>query len=153
MNIELKPIAIVKNSRDEMIDDNWGSIESQILLDDSMPEHVFDGLEDFSHLEIIFYFHKVDESKISFDLRHPRGNKNWPKLGLYSQRHKNRPNRLGLTIVKLIKREGGVLTVRNLDAINGTPILDIKPVIKEFLPNGDIKQPTWCSELMKDYWA
>ena len=56
MEITLKPIAIVKNNRAKIIDDNWGTIESQIILDDSIPEHVFDGLEDFSHLEIIFYF-------------------------------------------------------------------------------------------------
>ena len=141
MEISLKPIAIIKNNRDELIDDNWGAIESQIILDDSIPEHVFNGLEDFSFLEIIFNFHKVYQSKISLDLRHPRVYKDWPKLGLYSQRHKDQPNRLGLTVAELIKRDGRILTVKNLDAINGTPVLDIKPIIKGFLPYGDINSP------------
>ena len=84
---------------------------------------------------------------------HPRGNKNWPEVGIFAQRKKDRPNAMGLTVVELVKREGNTITVKYLDAIDGTPILDIKPVMKEFLPGKEIKQPEWSIELMKDYWA
>ena len=65
---------------------------------------------------------------------------------------KDRPNGIGLTIVELVKREGSKIWVKYLDAIDGTPILDIKPLLKEFLPSAAIKQPQWSHELMKDYW-
>ncbi|MFN3492293.1 MAG: TrmO family methyltransferase, partial [Anaerolineales bacterium] len=75
-----------------------------------------------------------------------------PQVGIFAQRGKNRPNRIGSTIVRIMKREGRQLHVKGLDAIDGTPILDIKPAMKEFLPREEIKQPEWASELMKNYW-
>jgi tRNA (Thr-GGU) A37 N-methylase len=73
-------------------------------------------------------------------------------VGIFSQRGKNRPNRLGLTTVKLIKREDRTLMVQGLDCIDGTPILDIKPVMKEFLPKEKVQQPAWVDEIMRNYW-
>ena len=84
--------------------------------------------------------------------RHPRGNKAWPKVGIFAQRNKDRPNHLGLTIVSIIKREGRTLFVKGLDAIGGTPVLDIKPVFAESLPRGAVRQPQWSHELVKEYW-
>ncbi|MES1220024.1 MAG: TrmO family methyltransferase, partial [Bacteroidota bacterium] len=71
---------------------------------------------------------------------------------IFAQRKKDRPNSIGLTTVELIERKGKTITVRYLDAIDGTPILDIKPVMKEFLPASEIRQPVWATELMKEYW-
>jgi len=150
-NITLRPLAFVKNTRTDQSDDFWGSIVSEIELAGDISAEAFDGIDEFSHLEIIFYFDKADKSKAVYKY-HPRGNKNWPEVGIFAQRKKDRPNSIGLTVAELLKREGNKIWVRNLDAINGTPILDIKPVIKEFLPQGEIRQPSWCSELMKDYW-
>jgi len=150
--ITLKPIAIINNSRTEIEDDNWGEIISTIELDESMPEEALLEIESFSHAEIIYYFHLVPESKIETGSRHPRNNMAWPKVGILSQRGKNRPNRLGATIVKVLKRDGRQLHVQGLDAINGTPVLDIKPVMREFLPREDVHQPEWATELMKQYW-
>ncbi|MCP4584212.1 MAG: SAM-dependent methyltransferase [candidate division Zixibacteria bacterium] len=150
--IELEPIAFVKNSRSKPIDDYWGDIISQIVLEESFPEAMLEGIESFSHLEIIYYFHRADKTKTCREARHPRNNPNWPKVGILAQRGKNRPNRIGLTAVKLVNREGRVLTVAGLDAIDGTPVIDIKPVMKEFLPDGEVKQPSWVGELMRDYW-
>lgn len=124
---------------------------SEIELLKDIPANSFDGIEEFSHLEILFYFNQSDKSKIIFN-GHPRGNKNWPAVGIFAQRKRDRPNSIGLTIVELMERKGNRLTVKNLDAINGTPILDIKPVMKEFLPATAIKQPQWSSELMREYW-
>lgn len=150
--ITLSPIATVKNIRKEIEDDNWGNIISVIELDSSFDEEALFEIESFSHAEIIFYFHLVDENKIETKSRHPRNDKNLPKVGIFAQRGKNRPNRIGSTIVKIMKREGRQLHVKGLDAIDGTPILDIKPVMKEFLPREEINQPEWASELMKNYW-
>jgi tRNA-Thr(GGU) m(6)t(6)A37 methyltransferase TsaA len=152
MRIQLTPIAIVNNSRKEVEDDHWGEIVSAIELDASLPEDALLGIESFSHAEVIYHFHLIPESKIERGARHPRNNTDWPKVGILSQRGKNRPNRLGATIVKILKREGRQLHVQGLDAIDGTPVLDIKPVMREFLPGDEIRQPEWATELMGNYW-
>jgi len=77
----------------------------------------------------------------------------WPLVGIFAQRGKNRPNRIGLTTCAILKVEGTRLHVRGLDAIDGTPVLDIKPVMREFLPRGEVRQPEWASELMAEYWT
>ena len=152
MTVTLDPVARVKNSRAELSDDHWGSIISEIELAENIPADAFNGIDEFSHLEIIFHFDKADGSKMVFH-GHPRENKDWPDVGIFAQRKKDRPNGIGLTIVEMVKREGNKIWVKYLDAIDGTPILDIKPVMKEFLPAKEIKQPKWSSELMKNYWA
>lgn len=147
----IQPIAIVKNNRHEMADDFWADVESEIELLPHIPAEAFNGIEEFSHLEIIFHFNKAGQSKIIYS-GHPRENKDWPIVGIFAQRKKNRPNSIGLTTVELLRREGNKIWVKNFDAIDGTPVLDIKPVMKEFLPNTEIRQPVWSIELMKNYW-
>ena len=151
MSIILEPVAWVKNSRTDLSDDYWGTIVSEIELLPHVPVKAFNGIEEFSHLEIVFYFDKSDKSKAVF-FAHPRGNKDWPEVGIYAQRKRDRPNAIGITMAELVKREGNKIWVKYLDAIDGTPILDIKPVMKEFLPTREIKQPKWSVELMKEYW-
>jgi tRNA (adenine37-N6)-methyltransferase len=154
MKIELTPVAYIKNSREQITDDYWGDVISEIRLTDDFDENALKGIDEFSHLEIIFYFDKVEGGNIKTGASHPRNNKDWPETGIFAQRGKNRPNQLGLTLVRFINRKGKSLFVKWLDAIDGTPVLDIKPVIKEFLsePGEEIKQPVWAGELMKDYW-
>lgn len=152
MKIELSPIAFVKNSRTQIEDDNWGEVISEIILTGNFDSSALKGLQDFSHAEIIFYFDKLDDSSIVRGLRHPRNNPQWPLTGIFAQRGRNRPNKLGLTVVEIMEIKEKTLTVKGLDAIDGTPVLDIKPVLKEFLPSGEIKQPAWSRELMKTYW-
>lgn len=150
--ITLTSIGTVHNTRLAVEDDHWGGIISEIVIDEPLGAEALEGIEAFSHAEVIFYFDQVDEAKIVTGARHPRNNPDWPKVGILAQRGKNRPNRLGLTIVQIVGREGNVLYVTGLDAIDGTPVLDIKPVMREFLPREEIRQPEWVSELMKDYW-
>jgi len=150
--ITLSPVGTVKNSRQLVEDDNWGSIVSLIELEAPFTEDALFQIEEFSHAEIIFFFHLVQDEKIAMGARHPRNNKDMPKIGVFAQRGKNRPNRLGSTIVKIIKREGTQLFVQGLDAVDGTPVLDIKPVMKEFLPREKVDQPEWVAVLMKNYW-
>jgi tRNA-Thr(GGU) m(6)t(6)A37 methyltransferase TsaA len=151
MQITLTPIAIVSNVRDKPVDDFWGDTVSEITLLDHIPTEALDNIEEFSHLEIIYYFDKADPGKIVFS-GHPRGNSDYPKMGILGQRKKDRPNQLGLCTVELIEHRGRTIKVKYLDAIDGTPVLDIKPVMKEFNLKGDSKQPAWVSDLMKDYW-
>ena len=152
MKFEINPIATVFNSRQAMSDDFWGDIISEIQLADEIPNEAFEGIDSFSHVEIIFVFNKVLDTKPLLGSEHPRENKDWPKVGIFAQRKKNRPNFIGSTICEIIKKEGRSLFVKKLDAIDGTPVVDIKPVMKEFLPQSTVKQPSWSTELMKDYW-
>ncbi len=151
MQITLQPIAFVKNSRTTPTDDFWGSVISEIELADGIPTEAFNNIENFSHLEIIYYFDKANPEDMVY-AGHPRGNNNYPYTGIFAQRKKDRPNTIGLCTVELLSHSGRVITVKYLDAIDGTPILDIKPVMKEFRQQADIKQPAWVSDLMKQYW-
>ncbi len=151
MQITLTPIATVSNKRTEPTDDFWGDTTSEITLADHIPTEAFDNIEQFSHLEIIYYFDKSDPGKIVF-AGYPRGNPDYSKMGILAQRKKDRPNQLGLCTVELIEHKARTIKVKYLDAIDGTPILDIKPVMKEFGLTGEIKQPDWVSDLMRDYW-
>lgn len=151
MGINIKPIAFVSNSRKVPEDDDWGNITSEITLADNMPDESFTNIELFSHLEIIYYFNQLLPEKISFS-RRPRGNPDYPLMGIFAQRNKDRPNSIGLCTVQLIEHNKRTLLVRYLDAIDGTPVFDIKPVFKEFQPKEHFKQPEWVAELMKKYW-
>lgn len=151
MEIKLQPIATVKNARTEPIDDNWETIIADIELAADIPTEAFDNISDFSHLEIIYYFDKVKKEDIVFSGR-PRGNPNYPLAGIFGQRKKDRPNTIGLATVELLAHNGRTIKVKFLDAINGTPVLDIKPVFKEFQPTTEIRQPVWVADLMKNYW-
>ncbi len=151
-SIEITPIGYVTSGRVDAIDDNWGNIISKIKLVDPFDSNSIAGISDFSHLEVIFHFHKVEEERIEIGARHPRNNKNWPLVGIFAQRGKARPNRLGICVCKIINITNDVIEVQGLDAIVGTPIIDIKPVMREFLPQGEIVEPEWAVELMKNYW-
>ncbi len=148
---EVKPIGIVLNPRTDVIDDDWECITSTIIINDDIPSSSLIGIEDFSHLEIIYLFNKVVTTEIKW-VTYPRGNKNYPLRGIFAQRKKERPNLLGLSTVELIEVKENTLKVKYLDAINGTPILDIKPVFKEFEPKTRLKQAEWVNDLMKNYW-
>jgi tRNA (adenine37-N6)-methyltransferase len=148
----IEPIGYVVNDRKEATDDFWGDIISEIRLTEKFSPESLEGIEDFSHLEIMFYFHKADKEKINITKSHPRNNPDFPEVGVFAQRKKNRPNLLGTTTVKLLDVKGTTLKVSGLDAIDGTPVIDIKPVIKEFIPKGEILQPVWATQLMKNYF-
>lgn len=152
MQYMIQPVATVSNSRKTIKDDLWGEIISTIELSENLHEESLKGIEDFSHLEIIFYFDQVSDDQIQYEARHPRNNQNYPKVGIFAQRGKNRPNKIGITMVELVEVKQRTLIVKGLDAIDGTPIIDMKPVMKEFLPKGVIKQPAWSTDLMKAYW-
>jgi tRNA-Thr(GGU) m(6)t(6)A37 methyltransferase TsaA len=152
VTIEIEPIGFVEAVRAHAEDDFWGGAEACIKLTARFAAEALRGLDAFSHIEVLFHFHQVDPSKIVTGARHPRSNPAWPEVGIFAQRGKNRPNRIGSTICHVIRVEGVRLIVAELDAIDGTPVLDIKPVMVEFLPRDAIRQPAWSHELMQHYW-
>ena len=149
----LKPIGTVHSTRTSVEDDNWDAETTSIELDASQfsPE-AFAGLADFSHVEVLFLMDRVDARKVEMGARHPRNNTDRPRIGIFAQRGKNRPNQIGCTICKVLKVDGLLLRVEGLDAIDGSPVLDVKPWVAEFGPRGAVFQPTWISELMREYW-
>ncbi len=152
MKAEVSAIAAVRSRRRDLSDDFWGAVEAEIVLDEAFAADAFAGLADFSHVEILFLMDRVDPAKVETGARHPRERADWPLVGIFAQRGKARPNRIGLTRATIVKLEGRVLTVRGLDAIDGTPVLDVKPWMDEFAPIGATRQPAWASELMRDYY-
>jgi tRNA-Thr(GGU) m(6)t(6)A37 methyltransferase TsaA len=152
--ITLTPVGFVAGGRREPIDDEWGQVEAVIALDrDRFGEDAVAGLNAFSHLVVVFEFHLVDESAVQSGARHPRGNTDWPRVGMFAQRAKMRPNRLGVSSCRLLAVEGLDLRVQGLDAVDGTPVLDVKPYMIEFEPPAvEVRQPAWASELMAQYW-
>jgi tRNA (adenine37-N6)-methyltransferase len=149
----MDPIGTVHSPIVNPVDDVWGGVTCRIDLDPSRvtPDSLV-GLGDFSHVEIVFLFHQVKESEIVTGSRHPRNRPDWPKVGIFAQRGKNRPNRIGVTICRLLSVENLSLEVTGLDAIDRTPVLDIKPYMPEFAALGEVRQPEWARELMRSYW-
>lgn len=147
----MQPIGLVKSSRKEVVDDNWGAETSKIVLEDSISIDALTGLETFSHCLVVYFFDQASSKKIEM-LRHPRGNTAWPKVGIFAQRAKDRPNRLGVTVCRVLKIDRRDIFLEGLDAVDGTPVLDIKPWMAEFGPQGEVFQPQWSQELMKNYW-
>jgi tRNA (Thr-GGU) A37 N-methylase len=153
MTFALEPIGHVRGGRTEAIDDDWAASRVRIQLDPArFTADSLLGLADFSHAEVIFVFDQVTDEEITTTARHPRGRTDWPRVGIFAQRGKNRPNRLGVTVCDIVAVDGLDLVVEGLDAIDGTPVVDIKPVMRGFLPRGEVREPAWAGEIMAAYW-
>lgn len=151
--IFMVPIGVIKSTRSDPLDDDWDRETTAIRLSDRFDESALWGLEAFSHIDVVYVFHRVGTDNVDVGARRPRGNPHWPEVGIFAQRAKNRPNRLGVTTCTLLGVEGREIAVRGLDAIDGTPVLDIKPYMNEFGPRGAVHQPEWSAELMASYWS
>jgi tRNA-Thr(GGU) m(6)t(6)A37 methyltransferase TsaA len=146
-NICLEPVGFVKNDAvgNEVRDKN---VISQIVFHKKLTE-ALEGVEEFSHLFVLFWLHGIsDKGKQRMKVR-PRGRRDMPLLGIFATRTPHRPNPIGLTRVKLLKVEGNVVTVQGLDAFNGTPVLDIKP-FDSWDTTEDFKVPEWWMKLKKE---
>ena len=154
MTIQLTPVAYVRGGRERPYDDDWADVRAVIEFDASQfsPDSL-SGLDEFSHAEVVFYFDRVGDNAITTDARHPRGNQDWPRVGIFAQRGKNRPNRLGVSVCEIVAVNGLTITVRGLDAVDGTPVLDLKPVMSGFQVRGPLREPDWAREIMQTYWT
>ena len=148
----VSPIGFVRSSRKDAIDDGWDAVEESIVLTPTFDERSLRGLDEFSHLEVVYLFDQVDPETVCTGARIPRGNPAWPEVGIFAQRAKFRPNRIGVSCCELASLEGTTLHLRGLDAVDGTPVLDIKPYMVEFGPRRETRQPAWSHELMAGYF-
>lgn len=145
--IELKPIGIVKTKAVGKEVRDRSNI-SQIVLHQILAE-ALDGIEEFSHLFVLFWMHEISKEESKKLKAHPRGRSNMPLLGIFATRTPYRPNPIGLTLVEVLKVEDNTITVRGLDAVNGTPILDIKPFdYWDIAENARV--PDWWMKLEKE---
>ncbi len=151
--VTMQPIGAVRGGRTTPIDDDWGSSTCRIELDPAVVDaEATLGLEDFSHVEVLFVFDGVEPDAVCTGSRHPRGRTDWPLTGILAQRAKDRPNRIGSTVCELVTASGLTIEVLGLDAIDGTPVLDVKPYMTGFAPRREVSEPTWATELMAEYW-
>ena len=152
MTFHMNPVGSVHNTRtDPANSDHWGRVLSTIMISERFGEDCLAGLAEFSHVEVLFIFDQASERYDYRQRRPPRGRADLPPVGVFADRGPRRPNRVGATICEIISAEGRRVRVRGLDAVNGTPVLDLKPVMLEFLP-ANVHQPAWVSKLMHDYF-
>ncbi|WP_262852182.1 SAM-dependent methyltransferase [Mumia quercus] len=148
----ITPVGTVHNDRTDVQDtDNWGAVRSTITLDERFGETSLVGLEWFSHVEVLFLFDQLPEAEDYREPRPYRGLSALPPVGIFAGRGPRRPNRIGVTCCAIESVGARELTVVGLDAVSGTPVVDLKPVLREFLPTG-VEQPAWVGPMMADYF-
>jgi len=145
------PIGEVRSPVTEGVDCGWGSVVSEILVDSEFAAGL-SGLEAFSHIVVVFHMDRSSWAPDSDLVRRPQGRADMPHVGIFAQRAKHRPNPIGITCVRLLGVEGNVVRVRGLDAIDGTPVLDIKPYFPQYDAAPDHHTPEWVDRLMTDYF-
>jgi endonuclease-3 related protein len=142
-DMTLKAIGFVRNQVTQPLRGGWEEVISEVVVDRRLSD-ALDGLEGFSHIVVLFWLHKTSgEPALKV---HPRGKIEHPLVGLFATRSPQRPNPLGETTVRLLERRGNVLKVRGLDAINGTPVIDIKPYIPGYDSVVGARVPPWVGK-------
>jgi tRNA (adenine37-N6)-methyltransferase len=143
MEIEFKPIGTVRSPVKERERRDASDVIAEIIIDPEFAEGL-EGVEDFSHLTVIYYMHK---SRKPAPLKvHPKYRKEPTPIGVFASRSPDRPNALGKTIVKILERRENVLKVKGLDAIDGTPVIDIKPYIPDIDSVTGAELPSWMTQ-------
>ncbi len=140
------PVGVVRNSVKEPQMGGWENVESQIVLRRELAD-ALDGLDGFSHIIVLFWIHRVPEEERAATRIHPMGDPVLPLLGVFATRTQLRPNPIGVSVVPLLARQGNELRVRGLDAIDGTPVLDVKPYIPHYDSVAQATIPAWAGEV------
>ena len=148
--IIMHPIGFVKNEVSSRKDVSWGEDTSLIQLKDEYISGL-SGLEDFSHAIILYYLDKANYVKEKHLQRRPQNRDDMPLVGIFSQRGKDRPNQIGMTSVRILSVSENTLVVKGLDAIDGTPVLDVKPYYPVY-DRKDAEVPEWVDRLMEHYF-
>ena len=143
MEITLKTIGVAKNREQQHFGD-WSQVATDLVMNEEYKE-ALEGLEDYSHLIVVYWMHEVT----TCDIRHvPQGKVGEvPEVGILACRCPQRPNPIGITTTQIISIKDNVVTVRGLDVINNTPILDIKPYTPQYDAAQDAKVPEWVNKL------
>ncbi|WP_240803225.1 TrmO family methyltransferase [Streptomyces sp. A1499] len=134
------------------LDDYKGGVTSIIRLVPSIPASALQGIEEFSHLQVIWHCHLGSDQDIELEPRSPRDNLAWPATGGLMHRNARRPARIGTSYPRILKAESRDIHVVDLDADDGTPVIDLAPVFTEMLPRGAVTQPAWPTEMLRNYW-
>jgi len=142
--ITLKAIGIVRNTVTQPQWHGWEKIVSDIVIDSSLTE-ALDGLEEFSHIIVLYWMHQAASGKVPLKI-HPMGTQELPLVGLFATRAPYRPNPIGKATVRLLQRQGNILRVEGLDAIDGTPVIDIKPYLPGYDAPTNAKVAPWITE-------
>jgi len=142
-SMTLKAIGIVRSEIKRPTGQDGREIVSEIVIDSSLTE-ALDGLDAFSHIIVLYWMHRATDRLVRTKVR-PMGRQEVPLVGLFSTRSPNRPNRIGIAMVRLLERQGNILRVEGLDAIDGTPVIDIKPYIPGYDSVADTKVPLWMT--------
>ena len=150
MEIVMTPIGVVRNEAEERKDVSWGDDISSSVLDELYAPGL-EGLDGFSHAIILFYLDQARFDREKHLQRRPRNRDDMPLAGIFAQRGKDRPNRIGITSVKIVSVSEGSLVVKGLDAVDGTPVLDIKPYYPAY-DKRDASVPAWVDRLMEQYF-
>jgi tRNA-Thr(GGU) m(6)t(6)A37 methyltransferase TsaA len=164
--IQLKPVGVVRN---QSKDPSWGSTlgalgwreraarmkkqgesVSELVIDSSL-EGILDGIDDFSHIMVLYWAHLIPPERRSITRVHPMGNKDFPLVGVFATGSPVRPNSILTTVVRLLQRQGNILKVTGLDALDGSPILDIKPYFRATSDADEIKVPDWMRDIHQTF--
>ncbi|MFC8016604.1 TrmO family methyltransferase domain-containing protein [[Kitasatospora] papulosa] len=151
-SIEVPVIARVVGGHTGRVDDYKGGVESIIRLVPAIPESALQGIDEFSHLEVVWRFSLGSDKDIELEPRSPRGDPAWPATGGLVHRNHRRPARIGISYPSLLRVDGRDLHVVDLDADDGTPVIDLAPVFREMLPRGPVHQPDWPTDMLRNYW-
>ncbi|MBI2558720.1 tRNA (N6-threonylcarbamoyladenosine(37)-N6)-methyltransferase TrmO [Candidatus Woesearchaeota archaeon] len=141
--ITLKPIGFVKNNVKEPRFGNFANEVSEIIIDKKFTE-ALDGIDDYSHVIIVYWMDKVKDYVIKHQ---PQGNPNVPIVGIFACRCPARPNPIAITTVKLLEHNGNKIKVKGLDVVGGTPVIDIKPYWPQYDKVENEKVPDWVNKL------
>lgn len=146
-DVTLRPIGVVRSGVKEPVGGGWEDVKSRVVLRPELAEALL-GLDEYSHIQVLFWPHLIpDEVRGSKPRLHPRDDPANPLTGVLATRAQIRYNPILLTIVPLLKVEGNVLHVRGLDAVDGSPVLDVKPYIPDYDSLADAKVPDWIRSL------
>lgn len=160
--IQMKPVGIIRNQNQQS---TWNDgthfliwqervakmkeqqhVISELIIDPSL-DGILDGIDEFSHLMVLYWAHLVPPDKRTLTRVHPLGRDDFPLVGIFATHSPARPNTILTTVVQLIERQGNVLKVTGLDALDGSPILDIKPYNGDLAKLSNISIPDWMRRI------
>jgi tRNA-Thr(GGU) m(6)t(6)A37 methyltransferase TsaA len=149
--VNVVPIGHVASPVAAQSDRDWGSVVSRVVVDPPYAAGLR-GLEEFSHLLVVTWLHEAAFDAAHDLVRRPRGLASMPATGIFAQRAKDRPNPIGITAVRIRALGPGWVEVSGLDAIDGTPVLDLKPYVPQYDRVSDARVPAWMGTLMEGYF-
>lgn len=147
--VVLRPLGVVRNGVREPRPGGWEGVRSDILMREDLLD-ALEGIETYSHVIIVFYMHQVPEAERTRTQVHPRGDQRYPLQGVLATRTPSRPNPVGVAVVPLVRRRRNILRVVGLDAIDGTPVLDLKPYIPHYDSVPEARLPEWAMRPLPD---